>query len=204
MELEVFDLLILEKDCPLVTEQKIPAWVYDALQQFPLVVVRRGIGTKGVSLIPIGIRGKQREQRFGCWVKREAVQRAIKPEHIMLPYTGPYAAALQQIKEILHPYAIPWGPTGSVGYQLAAQIQCTHVNSDLDLLLKPCNKVSVQDARIIYAQLRPIKPQVDAVLYTGKGFLVLEEYACQSPPYLMKTQAGAALFDKVWMERAYG
>ena len=119
-----------------------PEWVTEALALAPWVVVRRALAPDG--LIPVGVHGARRAQRFACHVRHTAVLERLSPSQL-LARTGelstgtPVYRALIAIGPIIetHVGTVVWGPGGSVGFQLATGIPTIHTDSDLDLVV-PC------------------------------------------------------------------
>src|SRR5690606_42127597 len=103
-----------------------------------LVVVRRGLLEKGQ--IGVGVRGAAGEQRYGTVMPLALILRCVSPEQLMKqPALGelPALRALTLLKPYLDELRVAWGPTGSVGFQLATGVETIHVASDLDLVLRP-------------------------------------------------------------------
>jgi phosphoribosyl-dephospho-CoA transferase len=71
------DLLQISGDADVVCvgEQRRPFWVTDSLERAPFVVVRRSGSVDG--LIPIGVRGSMRNQRFGAYLAGNGISSRI-------------------------------------------------------------------------------------------------------------------------------
>ena len=68
-------LLIKEAQESRTREQRRPFWVTDSLERAPFVVVRRSDSVDG--LIPIGVRGSMRNQRFGAYLAGNGISSRI-------------------------------------------------------------------------------------------------------------------------------
>ena len=67
-ELKTHELLRVRDARDLVKGEALPAWVEESLGRVPWVVVRRALCRGG--LIPVGVRGGLREQRFAAWATK--------------------------------------------------------------------------------------------------------------------------------------
>src|SRR5438046_337887 len=61
-----------------------PAWVQKSLLETPFVVVRRATSADG--MIPVGVRGSGREQRFAAFISSDTVKRIITPYDLLDKY----------------------------------------------------------------------------------------------------------------------
>lgn len=184
--------------------QDAPAWTVDALLGEPPVVVRRAQGA--ADLIAVGLRGQSRDQRFASWMPLSAVQHCVQPEHLVsAPPTGvqvqpewPLFNALAQLTGPLNHMGLPWGITGSLGFELASGIAVTHPASDLDLLVRTAQPMSRAQARGLLALLDQAPGTVDVQLQCPMGAVALREWAGSSPKVMLKTQHQALLVDDPW------
>jgi phosphoribosyl-dephospho-CoA transferase len=64
-----------------VADGVIPAWVRESLSRAPFVVVRRA--RSRADLLPVGVRGRARHERFAGWLPSHAVERRIRPEDLV-------------------------------------------------------------------------------------------------------------------------
>src|SRR6266436_738111 len=74
------DLLQILRGADLFCPEPYPLWVKHSLEQAPLVVVRRAEPLDG--MIPVGVRGSLRNQRFGAYLAPKSVLRQIAPEQL--------------------------------------------------------------------------------------------------------------------------
>ena len=142
MVLSPHDLLRLAPDSPLLGEEghreHVPPWVARALARDPWVVVRRDIRRKG--RVPVGVRGHLRRLRYGAWVDTGCVLHVVTPEELAPPAPrcsfGRWAGALYDVAYSMAGVELPWGPIGSVGFELATGTPSTGGASDLDILVR--------------------------------------------------------------------
>jgi phosphoribosyl-dephospho-CoA transferase len=186
------------------TTTALPAWAIEALERAAWVVVRRAEARDG--LIPIGIRGGTRSERFGAYLPAPAVARCVRPEDLASTRAWrKYAcregtgilASLELVAAICDAWGLAWGPTGSAGFTLASGWQALTATSDLDLLIRASHPLAVTDARHLFqALLAAAHPtRLDIQVETGIGAVLLAEYVCGKMPVLLRTSTGPRLVD---------
>lgn len=176
-----------------------PEWVRHVLAAGQPVVVRRAM--VAVDQLAIGVRGASRNQRYASAMPRAGVQRCVPPEQLVehLPVsTMPALQALLALKPYLDELGLPWGVTGSVGYQLATDIETVNADSDLDLLLRAPQPLSRRRAEALQQRLDKAACRVDMQLETPLGGVALREWAGSSARVLLKCATGARLVDNPW------
>jgi hypothetical protein len=57
-----------------------PTWVRLALAKYPWVVVRRAVSPE--DRITVGVRGQERQQRWGGFVRKDQIAKVIGPWHV--------------------------------------------------------------------------------------------------------------------------
>ncbi|XWK68184.1 malonate decarboxylase holo-[acyl-carrier-protein] synthase [Tunturiibacter gelidiferens] len=57
-----------------------PTWVRLALEKYPWVIARRAISPEG--RIAVGVRGQERQQRWGGFMRKEQIVKTIAPWHL--------------------------------------------------------------------------------------------------------------------------
>ena len=143
------DLLRLADGAGISYEGSVPAWVPASLARAPWVVVRRArIPT---ALIPVGVRGSTRAERLAAFLAPTAVTARVTPEGLatvrawrQTPATHSADALLRVLdtaEELFASQSLVWGPTGSVGFELATAIDTVGRDSDLDIVVRlrePC------------------------------------------------------------------
>jgi len=178
-----------------------PEWADLALQRLPFVVTRRNLPRSG--RIPVGIRGRLRSQRAPAWLELSAVQECVTPR-MLAAQRGwrrrsvancPAMAMLEEAQAILaaHGFADSWGPGGSVGAELASGVQCTHADSDLDLVLYAECLPTLESAKSLHAQLEVLSVRVDTLVETPHGGVALADLAGGADRLLLRTPQGPRL-----------
>ncbi|MBY0062929.1 MULTISPECIES: malonate decarboxylase holo-ACP synthase [Priestia] len=195
MEYIVHDLLQLKEEAKLISYTPIPDWVEHSLAKAPFVVVRRAVH-RG-SLIPVGVRGERRNQRFGAFVSEQNVKQRIRPEDLVSLFQNvqsrnmPAIRALEKVAIIFEKFV--WGPTGSVGFELASGEEVVTTTSDLDVLIRLSSYLSVKQAEMIVSKLKRCSVSVDVQVETEKGAFSLAEYAKGEETLLLRTVYGPSL-----------
>jgi phosphoribosyl-dephospho-CoA transferase len=126
MDVRPHDLLRLESpDAILAASPSPPAWVVPALAEAPWVVVRRTRAAHG--LIPVGVRGRTRSQRYAACIPAPAIRERVTPEAIAAARkwetaaqrsASPALSALAVAAGRFDALSLEWGPTGGVGFEL--------------------------------------------------------------------------------------
>ncbi len=196
---------------PEALEGEVPTWVTESLQRAPWVVVRRAPFLGG--LIPVGIRGESRVQRFAGWVSPDAVLEAVDPQTLARRRSWaladqarfaaiPALAALDAIEKIMAERGLGtlWGPAGSVGFELASGRATATVRSDLDLVVAidgpGSPEVTAGNPCALWAALADLPVRVDVLLETPYGAVALQEYArsrTENGSFILRTTAGPRL-----------
>lgn len=207
MDLIVNDLLRIKDAGNLVGDFKNASWVYGAAKKAPLVVVRRAPYMNG--LIPVGIRGKDRNERMAAFILYSDISEVITPEQLAegklwrknkhMKETQMFKT-LESVNVILEGYGMTWGPTGSVGFELASGISVINKNSDLDIVIRVPNFLTVETAKSLEVKLLSIPAKMDVQLETSKGSIALAEYARELSPVLIRTVYGPRLIKNPWSE----
>lgn len=213
---EVHDLLKLNlpKDTKTqwdVFDRALPEWAMGVLKRTPWVVVRRGQKSEG---IPVGIRGDSKQQRFGCVLKEDVIEKIVTPEQAfqkLLEMDGaeqsrsekPWNDCLDLLRSIANkPYYKKGlksiGIGGSAGFEIATGCQVTKSKSDLDLLLKISKECDRKLCIRLWETLKNLPVRADAVLVTDLGWISLEEYVCAKGKFLVKTTDGCCMSEKLW------
>ena len=178
-----------------------PIWVNEAIQAGHPVVVRRAIAEPGS--VPVGVRGRLREQRFAAVMPVAAVQRRVTPYALRGVLSARDLPALRALAALRPALANEdWGVTGSAGFELATGIEALHEQSDLDLLLRTPQPLTRGAAEDLLAILDTAPCSVDLQLQTPFGAVALREWAGGSRRVLLKTASGAHLVLDPWQALA--
>jgi phosphoribosyl-dephospho-CoA transferase len=200
------DLLRLTSGAGLRHEESVLAWVPTSLARTSWVVVRRARAPAG--LIPVGVRGSTRAERFAALLAPDAVAARVTPEDLVaervwhhMPRArrlGPLRV-LDAVDELFASFGLVWGPTGSVGFELATGVAAAGTASDLDVVVRAPEPWPLESAREIADHLNRLPTCVDAQLDTPAGAVMLSEYA-RGDRVLLRTPDGPRLTWDPWRE----
>ncbi|MEP9327478.1 malonate decarboxylase holo-ACP synthase [Paraburkholderia phymatum] len=202
------DILRVRKLEPFDAE---PAWVRDAFARAPFVVVRRAQAAAG--FVAVGVRGAARNERYGTWTRSDDIEAAFTPEALSsasalaadraaLPALPAFVAldALRRDTSCFASFA--WGPSGSVGFELATGVPTVTSTSDLDLLIRMPNHLTHDEAARIQAALDGHAAQagvrIDAQLETPAGGVALSEYASRKAAVMARHASGPQFVADPW------
>jgi phosphoribosyl-dephospho-CoA transferase len=205
------DLIRLREPIALTADAPVPAWVEPALFRTPWVVVRRGHVRDG--MIPVGVRGLARQERFAAVLAVTEIAGRLSPEEL----TGsryviarrrkdeaPALAALARVAPILASRGYQWGPGGSVGFEIATGEATATSSSDLDLILRQDHRLGLDEAIDLRAVLAEAAApaRVDVLLETPCGGVALADLAAMPARLLVRTPDGPRLAADPWMAGA--
>ncbi len=207
MELNPHDLLILRDFDDLMGISTRPQWVDEVLEQSPLVVVRRSPFKN--DRVPVGVRGKTRDQRFAATILSNNIAKQITPEEFTankvwrtnkhIRETEMFSA-IELVDNILAASGLDWGPTGSLGFELASGMPTITNTSDLDIVVRVPNFLSTKIAQQIVERITKVSVKVDIQLETPNGAVALFEYARDNSKVLLRTMNGPCLVTDPWTQ----
>ena len=185
-----------------------PSWVKRALLDCPWVVVRRTQAAPG--LIAVGVRAKARSERWAAFCEQSRVSKIVRPEDLLLHdrtsndlRRTPALKALQQMKDRWADLTLPWGPAGSVGFELASGRKVSTNASDLDLVIHAAGQIGVDEARVLLDRTIGLEAKVDVRVETPVCGFSLEEYvSASSAKVLLRYQDRVRLGEDPWQEGA--
>ena len=181
---------------------RLPRWAQDSLRWARWVVRRRAQPRTGD--IPVGIRGRQRNQRHAWWIPVESVHRVVPPwqlVHHLATYESTLAVvcAARAVRALMAEQGLRWGPTGSLGFTLATGRIAIRPGSDLDVLIDTPTELPRERARELNNQLKRLECAVDAQLATPAGGVSLDEWANTTAQHLLvRTESGPMLTANPW------
>lgn len=207
MGLKVNDLLKINDINDLIGDFTDAPWINEAVKWAPFVVVRRAPLINDI--VPVGIRGTNRSQRCAATILCSSIVETIMPKQLAegkLWRTNKHIRethifkTLEAVDSILESYSMTWGPTGSVGFELASGVQTVTPTSDLDIIIRVPSFLAVKTAKDITKELLTVPTKVDLQLETPKGSVALTEYARGDSPILVRTSIGPRLVKNPWSE----
>jgi phosphoribosyl-dephospho-CoA transferase len=200
------DLLWVADSEALHATEQMPPWAStEWIARAPVVVRRERVEES--ALIPVGLRGKERNERMGAYLKLDGVMRCVTPEMLAsqaawrtLPFLAslPATEALDRIASRLIGIDLTWGPTGSMGFALASELPVVREQSDLDILVR-CDTPFMQEE---VQQLKAVAVndgcRIDIQVETGYGGFAFAEWIRSKGRVLLKTGIGAFLTNDPW------
>src|SRR5580698_1347036 len=187
---QVHDLLQIDADALSADSVSRPQWVTETLICCPWVVVRRGQAPAGQ--ISVGVRGAARSERWAGCCSETLIKKIVRPTELLVPSRTSArlrrTTALQALLDVIERWqglSLPWGPTGSVGFELATGRPVTTEASDLDLAVRAPSPIGVEQARRLWNRVLGLQTKVDVRVETPLCGFSLEEYACASPAQIL-------------------
>jgi phosphoribosyl-dephospho-CoA transferase len=104
--------------------------------------------------------------------------------------------ALRTVRGLLGEAGVPWGPTGSVGFELATGSRAASPDSDLDLLIRAPDLTTATLTRLIALHQQFDRLRVDCQVETRMGAIALAELLSASSDILVKTPLGPRLLQR--------
>jgi phosphoribosyl-dephospho-CoA transferase len=198
--MDAHDLVWLTDAACLELDGPWPAWLTpDWLQRAPLVLRRESTPD---GRLPVGLRGTTRSERCKGDLGRAGVARRVTPEMLARgagrQHTVAALAALATLAPALDALGLAWGPTGGVGFFLASGLPVLRPDSDLDLLVRAPQPLSVSQSAALAALQADTACRIDIQIDTGGGAFALAEWTRAGRRVLLKTGAGPVLTDDPW------
>jgi phosphoribosyl-dephospho-CoA transferase len=174
----------------------------------PWVVVRRLCTPAG--LIPVGVCGLTRGEHFAALLARDAIAERVTTEDLAAARSWRHVPrarwvgslqVLHAVDELFTSLGFTWGPTGSVGFELATGVAAAGTASDLDVVVRAPEPWTLENAREIADHLNRLPARVDAQLDAPIGAVTLAEYA-RGGRVLLRTPDGPRLIHDPWREVA--
>ncbi|WP_151811687.1 malonate decarboxylase holo-ACP synthase [Acinetobacter bereziniae] len=197
MQPQAHDLLwgLTEQCLPL----DVPEWVNHAIQRGDPVVVRRAVSGQG--MIPVGVRGTQKSQRYALMMPEQRIEKCIKPEQLCalgVSQFPQWARKILHLQTQMNSLLLQWGYTGSMGFELATGRKTVTAQSDLDVLIRTPKGLSKAQAFEIWQQLQQTGLPLDVQLQTPLGGVALKEWVRATGKVLLKRNQGAVLVNNPW------
>lgn len=182
-----------------------PEWAKQACLTAPFHVVRRA--PQRDNLIPIGIRGNERSERFGTYIPQQFIETVISPKNIVEQMLWcnwqrqsqfpEFVIHLNQLSKLLS--GLSWGIGGSLGYELITGRECLKPSSDVDIIWYQSTQPDLQFCQSLIQQTQHLSPRIDIQIENHHGAFHLSEYV-QSPDraILIKQNNGPILAKVLW------
>ena len=204
---QVHDLVRIDPDYLTAGSVARPSWVTESLMTCPWAVVRRAEAPAGQ--IPVGVRGTARSERWGGFYLKILISKIVQPAELLalarsssLTPRTPALKVLQVVIERWRGFALSWGPTGSVGFELVCGRKVTTAASDLDIAIHATQRIALERARFLWDRVTGLQTKVDVRVETPECGFSLEEYVRTSPGrILLRYPEGPTFGDDPWNER---
>ena len=201
------DLLEVDPERFLSLHASAPEWVAAGLRRVPFLVVRRGLATGDA--IPVGVRGPERNQRWAAFCEPELVKSITTPPQLLkrrVPASRadsvPAFGSLSLLKDRWTGSGCPWGPGGSVGFELATGSPVAKPESDLDIVIYADVSITIDEAKSLCDFASGLPSAIDIRVETQTCGFSLKEYASQgSAPILLRTPYGVMLGSIPWSDK---
>jgi phosphoribosyl-dephospho-CoA transferase len=187
------------------SDKALPPWAFceDGLAW---AVVRREL-SPDEDVIAAGVRGPQRTQRQAIKVDEARILRTATPDELAANQLVAQAnPGICLALEVLAVEAASWfrqrswGPTGSVGFQLATGLPVVTDASDLDIIIRTNAYMGPLEAQFILERLASLPCHIDCLLETGVGAIALAEWAAATGNQVMvRTPDGPSLKPNPWV-----
>jgi phosphoribosyl-dephospho-CoA transferase len=161
-------------------------------------------------MMPVGVRGLTRSQRFAAFVAVAEIADRLSPEDLTVSdYVSeqrrkdavPALAALDRVAGLLMRAGWRWGPGGSVGFEIATGVPTATSSSDLDLILRQEPRLEPGEAGDLLAALAEAAApaRIDVMLETPCGGVSLADLAARPAELLVRTPDGPRLSVDPWI-----
>ncbi|WP_260284885.1 malonate decarboxylase holo-ACP synthase [Peribacillus aracenensis] len=197
MELNPHDLLRIKGAEELISQTPPPNWVAESLAISPFVVIRRSHASKGQ--VAVGVRGPERNKRFAAFLPVDSILTRISPERLAQDkgwqnHSKKIFQCLDRVSDLLDQASLKWGPTGSVGFELATGQEVVTEKSDIDIVIRISEEFTINFAQKIENGLKKNPFRIDVQLETKVGAFSLSEYAnSKGKAVLFRTMDGPFL-----------
>ncbi len=177
----------------------LPDWVNFA---WPAVVRR---APAGPGWLPVGLRGDSRSLRHAAHLATDSIARSVTPESLthawrahpeLLVFNS--VVLLKLLCSTMQELGLVWGPTGSTGFALATGYPVLRCDSDLDLVVRAEQPLTVQQVAVLSGLYCQGPCRVDVQIDTGLGAFAYSEWQRSPRKVLFKTVSGPRLTEDPW------
>jgi phosphoribosyl-dephospho-CoA transferase len=203
----VHSLVRLRDSFGVIPASQTPLWAQQRMSRDFWAVVRRSATV--ANWCAAGIRGARRSERCAIWVPSALIFEVVTPEDLaksdrwkdhprrhLAPAFGALPLVAATLRELVP--GLSWGPTGSVGMELATGAICATDSSDLDLILRADYPLTRPLALAIHRVFAPLAVRIDLLIETPLGGVALAEWALHEGPWLVRTEHGPRLTTDPW------
>ena len=155
--------------------------------------------------IAVGVRGTTRSERWAGFCGERLIKKVVRPQELLMSHASnsiPRTPALRVLREISERWAelaLPWGPVGSVGFELATGRMVTTEASDLDVVIRASQRITIDYARWLFDRTLGFEAKVDVRVETPVCGFSLEEYVIAgSSEILLRYKDGVRLGRNAW------
>jgi phosphoribosyl-dephospho-CoA transferase len=202
--MRIHDLLEIDAERFLQANAAVPPWVGASARKTPYVVVRRGPVCE--QSIPVGVRGSQRSERWAGFCRADGVKRVLTPNGLLRQPISlsrsldiPALRSVPMLAERWQDVGIPWGPGGSVGFELATGREVVRPQSDLDIVMYAERPITPGEAKDLLDSAQGLPAAVDIRMETPVCGFSLVEYADRAAQsILLRSATGAVLGQDPW------
>jgi phosphoribosyl-dephospho-CoA transferase len=147
-----------------------------------------------------------RRERWASFCGEHLIKKVVRPEELRI-YSHvsnsirrmPALRVLREISESWAELALPWGPVGSIGFELATGRPVATEASDLDLVIRASRRITIDYARWLLDRTVGFEAKVDVRVETLVCGFSLEEYVIAgASQILLRYKDGVRLGRDPW------
>lgn len=196
----VHDIIRFRDVGTIAFHEGVPDWVKARPTSQHYAVVRRMKTT--TQTVAIGLRGKGRSERIAGFINKAEIEEIITPRSLvsgMAHYRDSrFRAVLSEVDTIVSPFGYEWGPTGSIGFELATGIPVTTATSDLDMTVYVPSGPDYQVLVQLYEQLEQCSLRIDTQIEFGQmGAALLTDIVKFKSGFLLRTSSGPLIAEMI-------
>ncbi|MDV6378576.1 malonate decarboxylase holo-ACP synthase [Sporosarcina sp. GW1-11] len=197
MEVNPHDLLEIACQSDLISFSPQPDWVGLSLDRAPFVVVRRARSAEG--LISVGVRGEKRNERFAAFLPSNRIVKRVTPEQLAFEKKWrerpeSLFTYVEEVSYLMEKFSLNWGPTGSVGFELASDKETVTEASDVDVIIRADSRLTKELCQQLMVELRKVPVALDVQVEISEGAFSLSEYAStRDGKIILRTMDGPIL-----------
>ncbi len=189
----VHDIVRFQDRSVITFYETVPDWLYTRPASQHYAVARRMKTT--ASTVAIGIRGKERSERIAGFINEQDIEQVITPKSLVRNLAqyrdSPFYPFLSEVDTIIAPFRLEWGPTGSIGFELATGIPVATEKSDLDMTVYVPPDLDYQLLEQLYEELQQCSFRIDVQIeFEDAGAALLPDIIKFKNGFLLRTSSG--------------